>query len=182
MAAGEHLSRDAPIPDTGDLHDDLQELVGGLAEVFTRPATRRLVAALVAGMADDEQLAAAVRDGFLGARRRAARAVLGQGAARGENRHDVDLDVAIDLLAAPFYHRLLITGQAIDDRYGQQVVDAVLTWIRTSWRPQHPPQSARVRTAYDGRSVVTAGCLGHRHPCMGSSRPGAHVFIDLDTA
>jgi AcrR family transcriptional regulator len=132
VAAGEHLSRDAPIPDTGNLRHDLQELVDGLVEVFVRPATHRLVAALVAGMADDEDLATAVRDGFLGARRHAARTVLEQAASRGEIRDNVDLDAAIDLLAAPFYHRLLVTGQTIDDRYGRQVVDAVLAWIRPS--------------------------------------------------
>lgn len=132
VAAAEHLSQDAPIPDTGDLRHDLKELVEGLAGVFSRPATGRLVASLVAGMADDEHLAAAVRSGFLATRRRAARAVIEQAAARGEIRSDVDVDVAIDLLVAPFYHRLLITGQPIDSMFAQQIVEAVLAWIGTS--------------------------------------------------
>lgn len=132
VAAGEHLSQEAPIPDTGDLRHDLKELVEGLVEVFSRPVTGRLVAALVAGMADDEHLAAAVRSGFLAARRGAARSVLEQATVRGETRGDVDLDVAIDLLVAPFYHRLLITGQPIDSMFAQQIVDAVLAWIGTS--------------------------------------------------
>lgn len=130
VAAAEHLSQAVPVPDTGDIRHDLQMIVAELAHVFAQPRTRGLVAALVSGMADDAELADAVRTGFLLVRRDATRAVLERARARGEIKADVDLAIAIDLLAAPLYYRLLITGQAIDPRFAMHVVEAVVAWIR----------------------------------------------------
>jgi hypothetical protein len=42
----------------------------------------------------------------------------------------VDLEVAVDLLAAPFYYRLLISAEPIDAGFGRRVTDAVLTYVR----------------------------------------------------
>lgn len=129
LAAAEYLSQTVPVPDTGDVRDDLEAIVVELARVFGRPTTVRFVAALVAGMADDPELATALRDGFLAVRRDAARTVLERARDRGQITDDVDLEVAVDLLAAPLYYRLLITGQPIDRRFALRIVDAVVSWV-----------------------------------------------------
>jgi AcrR family transcriptional regulator len=126
VAAARDLSRTVPVPDTGDVRDDLAAIVGELARVFAAPGTVGLVAALVSGMAADRELATAFRDGFLSVRRDATRTVLERARERGEISPDLDLDVVIDLLAAPLYYRLLITGDPIDDRFASNLVDAVV--------------------------------------------------------
>lgn len=128
LAAAEQLSHTIPVPESGDLRSDLEAIVVGLANTFGAPATDRLVAALVAGMAQDPELATAVRTGFLGVRRDAARVVLERASARGEIESGVDLDLAIDLLASPLYYRLLVTGDTIDRTFATQVVDVVISW------------------------------------------------------
>jgi hypothetical protein len=93
------------------------------------PATCRRVAALVAPMAHEPGLADALRSGFLAARRGAARAALERAQAREEVRPDVDIEVAVDLLAAPFYYRVLVTGIEVDDDFAADVVEAVVRFV-----------------------------------------------------
>lgn len=126
LAAVEQLSAEVPVPDTGDLRSDLTAIAEGLAAVFRAPDAGRLVATLTAQMALTPELANALRGGFLTARRAAARTVFERGRTRGDVRDDLDTDVAIDLLAAPFYYRLLITGDPIDEAFARRVVEAVI--------------------------------------------------------
>lgn len=131
-AAAMRLSAEVPTPDTGDLEADLRAIAEGLAAVFAQPATARLVAALLARMPHDPALAENLRQGFLAARRRAAHVVLERARERGEIASGVDLEIAVDLLAAPFYYRMLVTGTSIDRRFADDVVAAVLAWVSAS--------------------------------------------------
>lgn len=131
-AAAMRLSAEVPTPDTGDLEADLRAIAEGLAAVFAQPATARLVAALLARMPHDPALAENLRQGFLAARRRAAHVVLERAGERGEIASGVDLEIAVDLLAAPFYYRMLVTGTSIDRRFADDVVAAVLAWVSAS--------------------------------------------------
>lgn len=128
-AAAMRLSAEVPTPDTGDLEADLRAIAEGLAAVFAQPATARLVAALLARMPHDPALAENLRQGFLAARRRAAHVVLERARERGEIASGVDLEIAVDLLAAPFYYRMLVTGAPIDRHFADDVVTAVLASV-----------------------------------------------------
>jgi AcrR family transcriptional regulator len=131
VAAAQTLSRQVPVPDTGSLREDLTLITHGLSTVFAQPGTARLVAALVERMLHDDRLAEVLRAGFLTERRTAARTALERALARGEIREDVDLEVAVDLLAAPFYYRALISGAPVDDPLADEVVEVVLAWAST---------------------------------------------------
>lgn len=130
LAAVGSLANRVPAPDTGDLRRDLTAIADGLAAVFSAPATGRLVGALVERLLHDEEMAAALRGGFLTERRAAARTAMVRGRQRGQVRDDADLDTAIDLLAAPFYYRVLITGEPIDAKLAEGVVDVTLAYLR----------------------------------------------------
>jgi AcrR family transcriptional regulator len=130
LAAVGSLANRVPAPDTGDLRRDLTAIADGLAAVFSAPTTRRLVGALVERLLRDEEMAAALRGGFLTERRAAARTAMVRGRQRGQVRDDADLDTAIDLLAAPFYYRVLITGEPIDAKLAEGVVDVTLAYLR----------------------------------------------------
>jgi AcrR family transcriptional regulator len=152
VAAAEHLSQTVPVPDNGDLRADLEAIVTELVHVFAQPTTVRLVAALVAGMADDSEFARALRTGFLRVRRDATRVVLERAGAHGEINLEIDHRFAIDLLAAPLYYRLLITADPIDDRFAKQIVDAAMAWIATA--QQHPD-------GIDARGTGTQSAFPH---------------------
>jgi AcrR family transcriptional regulator len=129
LAAAGRLAEAVPAPDTGSLRGDLKAIVGGLADVFSAQNVPALVGALVAEAVHDADLAATVREGFVRTRRAAAVAALERASARGEIGDNVDVDLTVDLLAAPFYYRSLVTGAPIDDRYAGAVLDAVLATI-----------------------------------------------------
>jgi AcrR family transcriptional regulator len=129
LAAVASLAGQVPDVDTGSLHGDLTSIAEGLAQVFSAPGSDRLISALVDRLVRDEEMARRLRGGFLAERREAARAAMERGLLRGEVRTGADLELAVDLLAAPFYYRILIAGRPVDAVMARDVVDAVVAWL-----------------------------------------------------
>ncbi len=69
-----------------------------------------------------EALAVAYRD----PRRKADTAMLRPAVERGELPANVDLDLALDLLAGPLYLRTEASSGPLDDRYAERLTDAFL--------------------------------------------------------
>ena len=113
-------------PDTGSVEGDLLVLLRGDAQLYADPASRLLLSGLVAAMARSAPIARAVRDGFVATRRAAMHRVLERGAARGELRKPLDIELALDLLNGVPFYRYLITDGPIDERLARAVVKAVV--------------------------------------------------------
>ena len=84
------------------------------------------IRAIVAAMAHDDELANAFRDEVIGWRKDQMAAMLERGIARGDVRADVPVDIARELGQSVLWHRLLITGDPIDDDLVVRLVDEVL--------------------------------------------------------
>lgn len=69
------------------------------------------------------------RSHFVQARRDATRELLVQARDRGEIAANTDLDVTLDLLYGPIYHRLLHGHAPLTERFAQQVIDYVIAPI-----------------------------------------------------
>jgi AcrR family transcriptional regulator len=115
----------SPAPDTGVLRRDLTAAVATLERAFSGPL-RQAFPGLVADMAHDPQLAKAVRRQVLAPRRKSMRAALARARRRGEAHPTTDLELLLDLLAAPFYFRTLFGHGRVDRRLTRDVVDCVL--------------------------------------------------------
>jgi AcrR family transcriptional regulator len=120
------LSRTVPTPDTGSIHGDLLAILQGLAAILATPQSTRLVSGLLARAAVDARLGRALREGFLAERRASARKVFERAIARGELRADLDLELAIDLAAAPLYYRCLVSAAPLDDAYIHRLTETIL--------------------------------------------------------
>lgn len=116
---------DNPAADTGRLHEDLQAAVGTLLSAFAGPLGQAL-AGLVADMADDPELAEAIRQEVLAARRRSMREAFARARARRELRPNLDIELVIDMLTGPFYYRALFGHAPITRRMTREVVKYVL--------------------------------------------------------
>lgn len=114
-----------PAADTGHLRGDLEAAVGTLLNAFAGPMGRAL-AGLVADMAQDAELAEAIRQEVLGRRRQSMQEAFARARARGEVRADLDIELVLDMLTAPFYYRTLFGHARITRRMTQDVVDYVL--------------------------------------------------------
>lgn len=121
-------------PDTGVLRDDLLHLLTGLAHALRASPAAGLTPALVDAAERDPAYAELHRRESR-ARHAAVRAVLARGVERGELPHDVDLDLVVDLLAGPLFHRRWFSSQPLDARVAAAVVDAVLPGLRRSGHP-----------------------------------------------
>lgn len=115
----------APAPDTGRLAGDLGAAVRTLHEAFAGPLGPAL-AGLVADMAHDSELARTIREEVLLARRNSMRRALARARERGEAAAELDFDLVIDMLTAPFYYRALFGHAPITRRMTEAVVEYVL--------------------------------------------------------
>ena len=115
--------------DTGSLRDDLLTRFRPWVRQLNRKPYARVVAGLVAASQADPEFAELYREHFIRARRDATRALLVRARERGEIVADTNLDVTLDLLYGPIYHRLLHGHAPLTDRFAQQVVDSVIAAI-----------------------------------------------------
>jgi AcrR family transcriptional regulator len=114
------------LPDTGSTRGDLLVLMREAVELYRSSLPGRLMPKLIGAMAEQPELARAVRDGFLAARRSALSEVLRRGIERGDLRSDIDLELALDTLGGPLFYRLLVTGGPLDEQLAEGVADLIL--------------------------------------------------------
>ena len=121
--------------DTGSLRGDLLARFRPWLRQLNEQPFGRVIAGLVAEAQTDPEFAKLYLDHFVHPRRNATRLLLVRAIERGEIAADADLEVALDLLYGPVYHRLLHGHAPLTDRFIQQVVDSVIKALSPP-RPQ----------------------------------------------
>jgi len=125
---------EAGLSDIGSLRGDLlTRLLPWLRQLNRKPYAR-VVAGLVAEAQTNREFAELYRSHFVQARRDATRELLLRARDRGEIAVDTDLDVTLDLLYGPIYHRLLHGHAPLTEQFAQQVIDYVITAISEKGR------------------------------------------------
>ena len=89
----------------------------------------RVVAGLVATAQADAEFAELYLERFVRPRRDAMRPILLRAIDRGEIPANVDLEVALDLIYGPIYHRMLHGHAPLDERFARNVVDTIIAGI-----------------------------------------------------
>ena len=120
--------RPFPTPVTGHLPADLAELLTGQADLLQHTAFPRLMAAFI-DAAEREPALAALHGDLTHRRRQPVLSVLAQARDRGQIPAQTDLELATDLLTAPFFYRRFIAHRSIPPELISEVVQAVLTAI-----------------------------------------------------
>jgi AcrR family transcriptional regulator len=116
--------------DTGNLRGDLLSLLRPWVRLLTGPRPYgRVVAALLTEAQTDPVFAAEYRRRFVEPRRDYARTVFDRAIDRGEISADTKIEVALDLLYGPIYHRLLHGHAPLNDRFVREVVDMLLSGL-----------------------------------------------------
>jgi AcrR family transcriptional regulator len=120
----------SPVPvtlrDTGSLRGDLLARFRPWLRQLNEQPFGRVIAGLVAEAQTDPAFAKLYVEHFIQPRRDATRLLIVRAIDRGEIAPDVDIEVALDLLYGPVYHRLLHQHAPLTDRFVQQVVDSVI--------------------------------------------------------
>lgn len=119
-----------PAPDTGSVEKDILIQISHLSD-FLSTDKGRIITELIAEGQFDPEVAKAYRAGYFQPRRLSARRILERGIERGEIQRDADVELSIDLIFAPLFYRLLITGTKIDSRFLKDLVSYALKGIKT---------------------------------------------------
>jgi AcrR family transcriptional regulator len=108
-----------------------------VASVFSAPLGRS-VTLMIAAAEPDTELSKAFRNHFILARRNEGRAFLASAMSNGEIRRDLDIDVALDLIYAPVFYRLLMGHAPLTARFIDDVLNLALQGLVTTGRQRRP--------------------------------------------
>ena len=135
IAAFQTMACEPPQVDTGDVRDDLVQLMSGLAEQLR---TERWASALpsLAAEARHEPHLATLHAAFLEERREHVHAVIRRGIERGELPPGTDVGLLTMMVAGPIFFRALVSLEPLDEPgLPERVVDAALYGMRGSRTP-----------------------------------------------
>ncbi len=118
-----------PAPDLGSLRDDLLALLRPWAELVRSQPYARLIGALVTRARTDDAFGAEYDRRLVQPRREQARPIFARAMQRGEMAADIDVEVAIDLLYGPLYHRLLHGHLPLDDAFVESLVELAVAGL-----------------------------------------------------
>lgn len=96
--------------DQGSLLEDISEYLRATRAVLRHPLVRRIIPDLVAERSRSNELSVML-DGIAQSRRQFGHRLLDRAVARNELRDNLDRELALDLLFAPLYSRLIVRGR-----------------------------------------------------------------------
>ena len=114
-----------------------------VAQVFSTPLGRN-VTLMIASAESETELSKAFRNHFILARRNEGRRLLEKAMHNGELRANLDIEVALDLIYAPVFYRLLMGHAPLDAAFTDGVITHVLDGLAA--------RSAQARRARARRS------------------------------
>ena len=119
-----------PTPrNTGSLRGDLLSLLRPWVRLASSRPYGRVIGALITEVQTDPAFGEVYRSRFVEPRREQARVVFRRAIERGEIPADTKVEVAVDMLYGPLYHRLLHRHAPLNERFMRDVVDTVLDGV-----------------------------------------------------
>jgi len=128
---------------TGSLRGDLLSLLRPWVRLASSRPYGRVIAALITEAQTDPAFAREYRARFVEPRRDQARAIFRRAIERGEIPASTKIEVALDLLYGPLYHRLLHGHAPLNDRFARDVIDTALDGITPAQAAPVGPVSRR---------------------------------------
>jgi AcrR family transcriptional regulator len=118
-----------PLVDTGSVDEDLLSLARGIAHVYTETNAGPMVLALIAESVQNERVADGLRE-FWQHRNDTAAESIRRAVERGDLPADTDPVEVIRVLGAPFYYRMLVTHEPLDDELARRAAGTALAAAR----------------------------------------------------
>ena len=117
------------IPDTGDIDQDLRALARAVLTILTSRDGAATVRALIAGAQDSPDVGRVVRR-FWATRLAHVGPLVDRAVSRGQLPNGTDPDDLMRYLAAPLFHRLLVTAEPLTTATADQAAAVVLAAAR----------------------------------------------------
>lgn len=120
------------VADTGDAIADLRTYLLKLAFRLNLRGAGPIMTGLISDALNDQEFAKSFRVKVIEARRHAFLQILLRGQHRGQIRADVDLRSVVDAIYGSIHHRLLMTGDPIDEPFASALTDFAQQGL-TAW-------------------------------------------------
>ncbi len=114
------------LPDTGDFAADLRLVLEATVDEFADPGTSATLRALMIDMQHDPALSESVMERMLGPQLEATRRRLVSAQEAGQIAADLDLDVAVEMIFGPIYHRWILQTKPLDEAYAETLTTLAL--------------------------------------------------------
>jgi AcrR family transcriptional regulator len=126
----EHILEDLPVPGAGSAEEAIRRPVKELIRRFNGFPGKVAMEILAEGQSDPGVLQE-YWDRYLSKRRAMATEVIERAQASGEFRKDIDPQVLIDMIFGPIYYRRLVRHQKLDQRFGNELVDCIISYVKS---------------------------------------------------
>lgn len=123
--------------DTGDFARDVRRVLRDTSRAFATPTWEAPYRAITVAIQSDPTLAAQTFERLVGPSLNDVRTWLARAQTRGEVRADLDLDVAVEMLLGPLFHRWLLRTAPLTDAYADTLADALIVALTPD--PPTPP-------------------------------------------
>ncbi|MFB6721081.1 TetR/AcrR family transcriptional regulator [Kribbella sp. NPDC056345] len=117
-------------PDTGDLTADLRLVLRATVDEFADQANSATLRALMIDMQQDEELSRQVITRVLGPQLAATKRRLESAQQAGQVAEGIDLDVAVEIIFGPIYHRWILRTHPFDQAYADTLTDLAVRALR----------------------------------------------------
>ncbi|MFC0110624.1 TetR/AcrR family transcriptional regulator [Kibdelosporangium aridum] len=128
-AMTENATMDIPIPDTGEIEQDLRRLAESFVDWITSTTGRAILAVLLSDAAGLPEIADIPRKLYEDGPRRVA-PMIAAAVDRGELPADIDPAGLVKTLLAPIFFDLVITGVAVDEKTAAHAAAVALVAAR----------------------------------------------------
>jgi AcrR family transcriptional regulator len=115
-----------PLPESGDLRQDLLTVVRAIVQTFARSPEGAVIPALAADLMHDPEMAEQFRKQMIRPRRSVVTQILRRAADRGELPPDLDAELLLDVYAGAVFYRVLVSGEPVTDLLAEQLVSLLL--------------------------------------------------------
>ncbi len=116
------------VPDTGSIKDDLFIQVNNLASFLTS-SKGKVITELIAEGQFDPNIAQEYRNRYFNPRRLISQHIFERGVQRGELKKELDIELSIDIIFAPLFYRLLITGETVNTEFVKDLIANALSGL-----------------------------------------------------
>ena len=120
-ATGQSL---VPVPDHGNLRDDLADFLGATYQGASSPAVAPVLRGIMATAQSDPDALVALRT-FVNRRREDFRAILERSVSRAELPADADLEFLMDIGYGLLWYRLLLRHDVADQHTASQLAELI---------------------------------------------------------
>jgi len=118
-----------PAPDTGDLDTDMRALARGILTAYQEPAVYAMISAMIAAAVHLPQARQTLSEFFI-TRVADMGIIVERAVRRAELPAGTDTVEVIRMLGAPFYYRMFITGEPVDEALADRAAAAAVAAAR----------------------------------------------------